>query len=133
MLGREDLKHIITIFVNLSLVLLPLYGTDFPTKDRRSYYRLVIQWYKKTGDVIDTIIRDFKSGKEGASGRITMRQFVDQCHTHDIFNVIKIREIAKRTTVLANANPNINRESTQGLDLFSFGVPEQDEKDQEAN
>lgn len=52
------------------------------------------------------------------AGMISMRQFVDMCHTQDIFDVLQIREVAKRTNIIENLNPNISRESTLSKDLF---------------
>ena len=48
MLSKEQLKCIISIFVNVALVLLPMYASDYPPKDRRNYYRLLVQWTKRS-------------------------------------------------------------------------------------
>lgn len=40
------------------------------------------------------------------------------CHAQDIFDVLQIREVAKRTNVIENLNPNISRESALSKDLF---------------
>ena len=120
MLGRDQLKCILSIFVNLALVLLPLYASDYPFTDKKNYNRLLVQWTKRSQSVIDHYISMFKGGEElaAATGRISMRQFIDSCKKHDIFNVLQIRDAAKHTQILENANPNINRESLLSTDLF---------------
>ena len=48
-----------------------------------------------------------------------MKDFIKACQKQDIFNVLRIREVAKRTAVISNTNPDINRESVLSKDLFA--------------
>ena len=41
-LTSEQLKCILTIFVNISLILLPLYASDYPSIDKRQYFKLLV-------------------------------------------------------------------------------------------
>ena len=47
-LSSEQLKCILTIFVNVSLILLPLYASDYPSIDKRQYFKLLVQWAKRS-------------------------------------------------------------------------------------
>ncbi len=67
-LSKEQLKCIISIFVNISLTLLPLYASDYPPSDRRNYYKLLMQWTKRAPAVIEHFLFEFKLG-----GPISMR------------------------------------------------------------
>ena len=73
MLSAQQLKCIISIFVNLALTLLPLYAADYPTNGKRGYYKLLTQWSKRSNQVVDHYITEFKGGQLGqsASGRIS--------------------------------------------------------------
>lgn len=48
-----------------------------------------------------------------------MKQFVDKCKTSDIFNVMNIREVAKRTNAIGDINPQINSNALSSRDLFN--------------
>jgi len=48
MLSRDQLNCIISIFVNISLVLLPIYSSDFPCRDKRVFYKFLVQWTKRS-------------------------------------------------------------------------------------
>ena len=41
-LSSEQLKCILTIFVNVSLILLSLYASDYPSIDKRQYFKLLV-------------------------------------------------------------------------------------------
>lgn len=41
-LSTDQLKCIVSIFVNIALVLLPMYASDYPLKDRRQYYMFLV-------------------------------------------------------------------------------------------
>ena len=55
-----------------------------------------------------------------------MRNFIDVCNKLDIFNVLSIREMAKRTAVIQDINPDINRESALKKDLFAGRMSEEE-------
>ena len=42
MMTHKQLRQIISIFVNISLKLLPVYASDFPPQDKRSYSKFVV-------------------------------------------------------------------------------------------
>lgn len=113
-----------SIFVNVTLILLPLFAADFPHDDpmRVNFYKILMDWTRRTPAVINHYLSLFN----GDSGPINMLFFIDKCQKLDIFNVLKIREVANKTAVLLNANPDINGESLVGRDLFE-GRLSQDE------
>ena len=129
-LSKEQLKCIISIFVNISLVLLPMYASDYPPKDRRQYYKFLVQWTKRSQAVIDHFMIEFRNtnGPGGRnsnlSSRITMKQFVNACEAQDIFNVMHIRGVAKVKIEIEDANPYINRDSMLSKDLFAGRLSE---------
>ena len=88
---KEQLRCILSIFVNISLTLLPIYASDFPPEDRRKFYKFLMQWTKRTPIVIDHYLALFKGGP------ITMKEFITACEKHDVFNVLEIRKVAKNT------------------------------------
>ena len=89
--SKEQLRCILSIFVNISLTLLPIYASDFPPEDRRKFYKFLMQWTKRTPIVIDHYLALFKGGP------ITMRDFIESCERHKVFDVLSIREVAKLT------------------------------------
>ena len=89
------MRCILSIFVNISLTLLPIYGSDFPPRDRRKYYKFLMQWTRRSGAVTDELMSMI--GDE----RPKMLHFINACEKHDLFNVQEIREISKR---ISNVN-----------------------------
>ena len=47
-IAPQQLRCIVSIFVNLALVLLPLYAVDYPSVDKRDYLKTIIQWSKRS-------------------------------------------------------------------------------------
>ena len=47
-LSSDQLKCILTIFINIALILLPLYASGYPSIDKRGYFKLLVQWAKRT-------------------------------------------------------------------------------------
>ena len=41
-LSRDQLRCILTIFINIALILLPLYASDYPSIDKRGYFKLLV-------------------------------------------------------------------------------------------
>ena len=41
-ISPQQLKCIVSIFVNLALVLLPLYAVDYPSDDKSAYLKTII-------------------------------------------------------------------------------------------
>lgn len=122
-LSTEQLKCIVSIFVNLSLILLPLFATeDCPPDARANYNGILMMWTRRTPAVINHYLSLFNVD----NGPIDMLFFIDKCQKLDIFNVLKIRDFANKTAVLQNANPRINGESLIDRDLFE-GRISQDE------
>jgi len=58
-LAREQLECIVGTFVNMALILLPLYASDFPYEDKRNYFRLLVEWHKRTPRVTERIVSEF--------------------------------------------------------------------------
>jgi len=111
-LSNENLRCIISIFVNISLTLLPIYGSDYPPQDRRKYYKLLMQWTRRSPAVIEHFMGLFRYGA------ITMNDFIKSCEEHKAFNVLEIREVAKRTAVMRDSNPHINKDAMSDKELF---------------
>lgn len=76
--------------------------------------------------MIDHFIHEFRNGPDKFShrGGCSMHQFISASVTQDIFNVLTIREVAKRTVVIQDAHPDINRESALSKDLFAGRMSE---------
>ena len=53
------------------------------------------------------------------SGRVSGLQFIEKSKELQIFNVLQIREVAKKTILIADHNPNINREAVLERGLFT--------------
>lgn len=53
------------------------------------------------------------------SGRISAFQFIEKAKELQIFNVLHIREVAKKTMLIADHNPNINRDTVLSKGLFT--------------
>ena len=90
MLNKQQLKCILNILVNVALTLLPLYASDYPRKDKRNYYSLLIRWARRSQAVIDHYVNEF-TGEGNVTGRISVRHFIDTARKIDIFNVLEIR------------------------------------------
>lgn len=112
MLTKDQLRCIVSIFVNLALVLIPLYASDFPSNDKRAYYKLLLQWTKRSQAVTENLLSEFKGGpgSKNLSGRISMQTFIDSAKRLEIYDVLQVREMAKVTQVITDLNPNVNRE-----------------------
>ena len=121
MMTHNQLRQILSIFVNISLKLLPVYASDFPPQDKRSYFKFLVQWARRSQAVIDHFICKFKQNENATNSksRISMRRFVEACKEQDIFNVLSIREVAKSTNTIENTNPHISRQSLGEKDLFA--------------
>ena len=52
-----------------------------------------------------------KAAKSSSQNIITVRQFVDKVKQLDLLNVMMVREVAKRTHLISDINPKINREA----------------------
>mmetsp|Transcript_30591 Transcript_30591/g.37736 ORF Transcript_30591/g.37736 Transcript_30591/m.37736 type:complete len:158 (+) Transcript_30591:610-1083(+) len=121
-LSREQLRCILSIFVNISLTLLPIYASDYPLEDRRKFYKLLMQWTRRTPIVIDHYLSLFKNG-----GPVTMKAFIEGSAQYDVFNVLAIREVAKRTAVITDNNVNQVKDSQQSDRELFGGRLNQDE------
>ena len=123
-LTKDQLHCIVSIIVNVSLTLLPLYASDVDQENRRTFVRTLIQWHQRSESCVQTLIQQIKAKAmmretySGQSSLITVRQLVDAAKSLDLFNVVMIRELAKRTQVISDINPNINRETALERDLF---------------
>ena len=52
-------------------------------------------------------------------GPITVLDFIQKSQKLEIFNVLQIREIAKKTILISDHNPRINRDALISKGLFS--------------
>jgi len=95
------LNCVVTTFVNLSLILLPLYASDFPSDNKGNYFRLLVEWHKRSKRVIEHFVSEL-SGRQisGAHGRVSVKDFVERAQRLDIFEVMMIRQIAKNTVMV---------------------------------
>ena len=120
-LSNDQLKCILTIFVNIALILLPLYASDYPSIDKRGYFKLLVQWAKRTQSVVDHYMTEFKGGQfvTSVTGPITVLDFIQKSKQLEIFNVLQIREVAKKTILISDHNPRINRDALISKGLFS--------------
>lgn len=87
--SKEYLKSILSIFVNISLTLLPIFASDFPSEDRHQFYLFLMKWFKIAPKVVDHYIDLF------GGAPITMRDFISKCEEHKIFDVLSIRLAAQ--------------------------------------
>ena len=53
------------------------------------------------------------------SGRVSGSQFIEKSMELQIFNVLQIREVAKKTILIADHNPDINRDAVLSKGLFT--------------
>ena len=75
--------------MNIALTLLPIYASDYPRKDKRNYFSLLIKWSRRSNAVIDHYMKEFTG--ESISGQISVRDFIETAKRLDIFNVLEIR------------------------------------------
>ena len=88
-ISPQQLKCIVSIFVNLALVLLPLYAADFPSDDKSAYLKTIIQWSNRSQQVINHYITEFTNYElQSMSGRVSGRQFIEKSKELQIFNVL---------------------------------------------
>ena len=55
-LEKQQLSCIISVIVNMSLIILPIYASDYPRKDKRDYYTTLMRWFKISKAVIQHYI-----------------------------------------------------------------------------
>ena len=68
------------------------------------------------------------------SGSISVSQFIERSRALDIFNVLQIREVAKKTILISDHNPEINRDAVLQEGLFAENLgKKQFKKDEDAN
>jgi hypothetical protein len=79
-LSREQLLCIVTTFVNISLILLPLYASDFPSADKGNFFRLLVEWNKRRDRVVQHFFAEFTglSKELNPLGRVSIKEFVDK-------------------------------------------------------
>ena len=120
-LPQKQLKTIVTIFINVALILLPLFSADYPGMDMRDYTKHVIQWQERAQQVINHYMQEFYGGQFSSkfSGSISVSQFIERSRALDIFNVLQIREVAKKTIFISDHNPEINRDAVLKEGLFA--------------
>ena len=49
---------------------------------------------------------------------ISVLSFVEKCKQIDLFSMSMVRRVAKQTQMIADVNPNINRENALERDIF---------------
>ena len=59
-LTKEQLTSIVQIIVNVSLTLLPLYASDFPSEDKRSFVKTLIQWFQRKNSCVEALIKNLR-------------------------------------------------------------------------
>lgn len=62
---------------------------------------------------------EFKGTNFNVDKSITVYEFIQRSKQIEIFNVLMIREVAKRTMLISDHNPRINREAMMQKGLFS--------------
>ena len=100
---------------------MPLYASDYPSIDKRGYFKLLVQWAKRTQAVVEHYMTEFRgsSFNSNLNGPITVLEFIKRTRQLEIFNVLQIREIAKKTILISDHNPKINRDALISKGLFS--------------
>ena len=124
-LTKEQVRCILSIFVNISLTLLPIYASDYPPQDRRKYYKFLMQWTRRSGAVIDHFMGLITHDS------IKMLKFISACEEHNVFNVQGIRDVAKRTSVVHgdSGNPNLAKDSMSERELFAGRLSQEELND----
>lgn len=122
-LSREQLHCIVSTFVNVSLALLPLYASDFPSADKGNFLRLLVDWNKRRERVVQQFVTEFTglSKELNPLGRVTVREFIEKAQRVDIFEVLMIRQVAKNT-LLAELPRELHyqRDSVGSNQQFNF-------------
>ena len=90
-LTKEQLDCIIEVIVNVSLVMLPIYASDFPSGDKQQYMKMQVQWYQKRHMIAEKLAKSFKTVPHGDIKLITVRNFIDKARQTDLFDVMAIR------------------------------------------
>lgn len=116
-LSREQLNCIVQTFVNVSLILLPLYASDFPSSDKRAYFRLLVEWHKRSPRVAESLLTEFTGFSKALNplGHCSIQDFIDKSRRADIFEIMMIRQMAKNTLMdEISSDATLERKSAMG-------------------
>ena len=96
------MQCIVSTFVNISLILLPLYASDFPSAGKGNFYRLLIEWNKRRERVVQHLLTEFVglSKELNPLSRVSVKDFIEKSQRLEIFEVLMIRQIAKNTLLI---------------------------------
>ena len=60
--------------VSVALVVLPLFASDYPMKDKAEYLRILKQWPPLVEPVVDLLIKELS--EKSVTGRVHVKQFI---------------------------------------------------------
>lgn len=84
---------ILTTVVSVAVTILPLFASDFPSSDKRTYFKILQEWPMK----MDTLIEQLRLeiSKESVTGRVSAKHFIKKATQLKIYDVIVLREMVK--------------------------------------
>ncbi len=88
-----EIRQIFTIYVAVSLKLLPLYSSDYPDQDKSKYYKLYCQWDYMQNELVELLLDTFcRSDK-----KITQNEFIQRSIDYNyFFDTLGLRDEVKR-------------------------------------
>ena len=89
-----------TTFVNIALILLPLYASDFPSDNKCNYFRLLVEWHKRSKRVVEHFVSEITGRELNPLGRVSIKDFIERTQRLDIFEVMMIRQVTKSTVMV---------------------------------
>ncbi len=100
---EQEIRLIFTVFVAVTLKLLPLYSSDYPDQDKSKYYKFFCQWDYMQSDLVDLLLDTFCRGEK----KITQNEFIARSNEyHYFFDTLGLREEVKREISMREMNPN---------------------------
>jgi hypothetical protein len=95
-LDIEQVSSIVSTIANVSLILLPLYASDFPSGDKRHYFKLLVDWHHRCPLVIEHLVNELIEDKT----QLSATEFIAKAQKLDMFEVLMLREVAKNTEMV---------------------------------
>ena len=73
-LTKQGLRLIVVTLVSVALVVLPLFASDYPLKDKTEYLRILTQWPPLVEPIVDMLIKEIS--EKSVTGRVHVKQFI---------------------------------------------------------
>ena len=72
-LTKADLRLVLTTIVSVPLIALPLFATDFPSPDKRGFFKIMQEWPMRVEPLVESI--RLAIAENSVTGRVPASQF----------------------------------------------------------